>query len=122
MYVSVVDKILCCSLKMKRWYGEHALVQIFDLNFAWFCLQVWHNLLISIDFVNPRLEGYGSRLVVHSFVLSNVLREHRSLLHANEGMNRISTSMACNLTCGYCKNYFILELWLAHFDNRHRVL
>ena len=54
---------------------------------------------------------------VHSFVHSfcpSSCRDHRSLLKLGKGMNRLSTTMACNVTRGFCYNAFVLELWLAH--------
>ena len=33
-------------------------------------------------------------------------------------MNRLSTTMACNVTRGFCLSVFVLELWLAHLDGR----
>ena len=69
--------------------------------------------------INPRPEGYGSRFVVHSLTLGRRVtvvvlsfylsicqpryREQRSLLRASYGTNRLSTSMACNLTVDFAK-------------------
>ena len=33
-------------------------------------------------------------------------------------MNRLSTTIACNVTRGFCESVFVLELWLAHLDAR----
>ena len=54
-------------------------------------------------------QGYGScHSVIHSFCHLFYLVQC-SLLLPNQGMNRISTSMACILTHGFCLN--ILKLW-----------
>ena len=45
-------------------------------------------------------EGYGTCSVIRSFVHSFCppsCRDHRSLLKLGKGMNRLSTTMACNL-------------------------
>ena len=53
-------------------------------------------------FFNPRHEGLRySRSFCRSFCDTRY-RKQRSLLRTNEGINRISTSMACNLTRGFC--------------------
>ena len=57
--------------------------------------------------INPRRmrEGYGTCSVIRSFVHSFCppsCRDHRSLLKLGKGMNRLSTTMACNLTRGFC--------------------
>ena len=78
---------------------------------------------LCVDVINPRRmrEGYGTCSVIHSFVRSFIhsfcpssCRDHRSLLKLGKGMNRLSTTMACNVTRGFCYNAFVLELWLAH--------
>ena len=55
-------------------------------------------------------------LVCHSFVHSfcpSSYRDHRSLLKLGKGMNRLSTTMACNVTRGFCQSAFVLELCMA---------
>ena len=70
-----------------------------------------HNVLEAIlstwCVINPRRmrEGYGTCSVIRSFVHSFCppsCRDHRSLLKLGKGMNRLSTTMACNLTRGFC--------------------
>ena len=43
--------------------------------------------------------------------------EHHSTETSNcfyAPVNRLSTTMDCNVTRGFCKSIFVLELWLAH--------
>ena len=59
------------------------------------------------DIINPRRmrEGYGTWFVIRSFIHSFCpmsCRDHRSLLKLGKGMNRLSTTMACNVTHGFC--------------------
>ena len=45
------------------------------------------------------------RSFIHSFVHSfcpSSYRDHRSLLKLGKGMNRLSTTVACNVTRGFC--------------------
>ena len=53
--------------------------------------------------INPRRmrEGYGTQFVIHS-VCPTSCRDHRTLLKLGKGMNRLSTTMACNVTRGFC--------------------
>ena len=50
-------------------------------------------------------EGYGTWFVIRSFVHSFcplIYRDHRSLFKLGKGMNRLSATMACNVTRGFC--------------------
>ena len=62
---------------------------------------------LTFTVINPRRmrEGYGTWFVVRSFVHSfcpSSCRDHRTLLKLGKGVNRLSTTMACNVTRGFC--------------------
>ena len=55
---------------------------------------------------------------VRSFCPSSC-RDRRSLLKLGKGINRLSMTMACNVTRAWILlKCFRLELWLAHLDGR----
>ena len=68
-------------------------------------------------------EDYGTCSVIRSFVHSFIrsvqvsCRDHRSLLKLGKGMNRLSTTMACNLTVDFAKVLSLLVM-AGHLDDR----
>ena len=70
-------------------------------------LEDCHEIALNSLVVNPRRmrEGYGTCSVIRSFIHSfcpSSYRDHRSRQKLGKGMNRLSTTMACNVTCGFC--------------------
>ena len=57
---------------------------------------------VRLCFINPRPEGYGSRFAFcRSFVLFIALQSTESSAHLFAPV-KVRTSMACNLTRGFC--------------------
>ena len=52
--------------------------------------------------INPRLEGYGSRFVVHSFYLSIVLQRTAFTSSCQLRYGQAKHVDGCNLTGGFC--------------------